>query len=205
MVLERGITGRKKTTEQVPGYLVYEELDGIKVYYRGYKNVLLGKQTPEEIRGYGDVQWFMINLLKDYFQPIFGKDYWLWSGEGGLHVKHGTNPSLDFVILPKSAFSLKNAKNKYIDTPPSVVIEVDTKADFESFPLSPGCYYLKKTEILLDFGVQELIWIFTQVEKVMVARPKQPWLTVNWTDEIEALGHRFSLQHIIEESEKDIE
>lgn len=193
---------RKRKQPEVPAYLVYEMLDGMPVYYRGYKNVLNGKQTFEEIMGYGDIQIFLINQLKDYFQPIFGQDFWVWSGEAGLHVKHGTNPSLDFVLLPKSAFSLKNAKNKYIDTPPTVVIEVDTKADFEALPLSPGSYYIKKTELLLDFGVEEVIWIFTQVEKVMVARPKQPWLTVDWKDEIEVMRHRFSISQIIEEAEK---
>ncbi|MEZ4963558.1 MAG: hypothetical protein R2830_27290 [Saprospiraceae bacterium] len=55
----------------------------------------------------------------------------------------------------------------------------------------------------MDFGVQELIWIFTQVEKVMIARPNQPWLTVDWTDEIEVLGHRFTIQQVIDKSEED--
>ncbi len=194
---------RKKKQPEVPAYLVYETLDGMPVYYQGYKNVISGKQTSEEIMGYGALQWLIINLLKDYFQPIFGKTHWILSGEGGLHVSHKTNPSLDFVILPKSAFSLKTAKNKYIETPPRVVIEVDTKADFEALPLSPGSYYIKKTELLLNFGVEEVIWIFTQVEKVMVARPNQPWLIVDWKDEIEVLGHRFSIQQMIDEAEKE--
>lgn len=194
---------RKRKQPEVPAYLVYEMLDGMPVYYRGYKNVLNGKQTFEEIMGYGALQWLIINLLKDYFQPIFGKTHWIWSGEGGLHVSQKTNPSLDFVMIPKNAFSIKNAKNKYIDFPPKVVIEVDTKADFEALPLSPGSYYIKKTELLLDFGVEEIIWIFTQVEKVMVARPKQPWLTVDWKDEIEVMGHRFSINQIIKESESE--
>ena len=194
-------TKKKKQSEEIPGYLVYETLEGMPVYYRGFKNVLNEKQTFEEIMGYGALQIFLLNLLKDYFQPLFGKNHWIWTGEAGLHVSHKSNPSLDFVILPKSSFSIKDAKNKYLDFPPNVVIEVDTKADFEALSLSPGSYYIKKTEVLLDFGVKEVIWIFTQVEKVMVARPGQPWLTVNWTDEIEVMGERFKIQQLIEESE----
>jgi hypothetical protein len=53
---------------------------------------------------------------------------------------------------------------------------------------------------LLDFGVEEVIWIFSRLEKVMVARPRQPWLTVGWKDEIEVMGQRFTLQQLIDES-----
>lgn len=200
MVATTGKKGKQKR-DKIPDYLVYETLEGMPVYYRGFQNVINGKQTFEEIMGYGDLQWLLLTLLKDYFQPLLGKNYWVLSGEGGLHVKTGSNPSIDLAIFPKSALSIKKAKNKYIDFPPNVVIEVDTKADFETLPLSPGSYYFKKTEVLLDFGVAEVIWIFTQVEKVMVARPGLPWLTVNWTDEIEVMGERFKLQQLIEESE----
>ncbi len=195
----------EKKTEEIPAYLIYETLNGIPVYYRGYKNVLNEKQTLEEIMGYGGLQIFIINLLKDYFQPIFGQQNWVWSGEAGLHITHRSKPSLDFVIIPKSGISYKTLRNKYLDIPPSVVIEVDTKADFEAFPFTPGDYYLTKTGILLDFGVTEVVWIFTQVEKVMVARLNQPWLTVDWKDEIEVMGHRLTIQQIIEDSEKEAE
>jgi Uma2 family endonuclease len=195
-------TGPKKEEKQVvPDYLIYEMLNGIPVYYRGYKDVLNKTKTLEEIMAYRDLPWFIINLLKDYFQPIFGKKYWVWSGEGGLHVGHRSNPSLDFVILPKSAFSYKKAKNKYIDTPPLVVIEVDTKADIEDLPFTGTEYVQKKNQELIDFGVAEVVWFFTQTEKVMVARPNQPWLTVDWKDTIEIMSHPFSLQNIIKESE----
>lgn len=193
---------RKKEVEEViPAYLIYETLDGIPVYYKGYREVLGKTKTFEEIMAYGDLQWYFINLLKDYFQPLLGKEYWVWSGEGGLHTRHNSNPLLDFIIIPKRDFSYKKAKNKYLDKPPLVVIEVDTKADFEALPLPPGDYYMTKTKLLLDFGVKEVVWVFTGVEKVMVAHPNKPWLTVDWKDEIEVMGHRFSIEKIIEESE----
>ena len=193
--------GKKEAKEVIPPYLIYETLDGIPVYYKGYREVLGKTKTFEEIMAYGDLQWLLINILKDYLQPLFGKKYWVLSGEGGLHISHKSNPSLDFVIIPKSALSFKKVKNKYLDTPPTIVIEVDTKADFEALPLSPGDYYMTKTKLLLDFGVKEVVWVFTGVEKVMVAQPNQPWLTVDWKDEIEVMGHRFSIEKIIKESE----
>ena len=192
---------KKEKKLVVPDYLIYETLDGIPIYYRGYKDVMNKTKTLEEIMAYGDLQIFLINLLKDYFQPIFGKENWVWSGDAGLHISHGTNPSLDFIILPKSAFSYKMAKNKYIDTPPRVVIEVDTKADIVDLPFTGSEYVQKKTQELIDFGVAEVVWFFTQTEKVMVARPNQPWLTVDWKDTIEVMSHSFSLQQIINASE----
>ena len=202
MIVTEKTTVPPKEEKKIPSYLIYETIDGVPVYYRGYKNVLTKKQTLEEIMAYGGLQIFLINLLKDYFQPIFGKTHWVWSGEAGVHVSHGSNPSLDFIILPKKFFSYKNTKSKYLDSPPTVVIEVDTKAEFEDLPFSEAEYYLTKTQALLDFGVQEVVWIFTKNEKIMVARPAQPWLTTNWKDEISIMNHKFSLQRIIDESEK---
>lgn len=191
----------RKGWKEIPDYLVYEILDGISVYYRGFQNVLNGKQTIEEIMGYGDLQALLLTILKDYLQPFLGQQYWLIQGDTGVHISNNINPSLDLSIFPKNALSFKNVTNNYITTPPTAVIEVDTKADVEAFELEgKGNYYLVKTQRLLDFGVEEVIWIFSRLEKVMVARPGQPWLTVGWKDEIEVMGQRFTLQQLIDES-----
>jgi Uma2 family endonuclease len=198
------VSKRKNKQEEIPAYLVYETLDDIPVYYRGYKEVLDKTKTFEEIMAYGELQALLLTLIKDYLQPFFGKQYWLLQGEIGLHVSHGTNPSLDLSIYPKEVLSLKKAPNKYISIPPKVVIEVDTKADVLTFESQEkGNYYLLKTQKLLDFGVEEVVWFFTNINKVTVARPNQPWLTVDWKDEIEVMGHKFSIQQVIEESEKE--
>jgi Uma2 family endonuclease len=187
--------------KRIPDELIYEVLDGVPVYYKGWQDVLDEKQTKEGIMGYGIFQWLLINLIKDYFQPFFGKNNWLFSGEGGLHISYKTNPSLDFVILPKSTLSIKNLDNKYLDIAPLVVIEVDTKADLSTLPFSPDDYYSKKTKLLLDFGVKEVLWIFTNSQTVILAKKDQPKQTAGWSDEIELLGHRFSINQIIEQSE----
>ena len=80
---------------------------------------------------------------------------------------------------------------------------MDTKADFVAYPFAQGDYYLGKTKILLEFGVKEVVWIFTNEEKVMVARPNQPWFMVDWKDEIEIMGHRFTINQVIESSESE--
>jgi len=195
---------RKNKKQVVPDYLIYEKLDGTPVYYRGYKNVLQGKQTPAEIMGYGYLQALLLTYIKDYLQPIIGKEMLIIQGETGLHVGHKSNPSLDLCIYPKKEVSIKKATNTYLDIAPTVVVEVDTKADVIAFEEMKGNnYFLTKTQNLLDFGTKEMIWIFTKDQKVMVARPNQPWLTVDWKDEIEILGHRCSIHQIIKASEPE--
>lgn len=197
---------QKSKKPVVPDYLIYEELEGVPVYYRGYQNVLQGKQTPDEIMGYGYLQALLLTYLKDYLQPIIGKEMLIIQGETGLHVGHKSNPSLDLCIYPKADISIQKATKTYLDIAPTVVVEVDTKADVTAFEQIKGTnYFLTKTQKLLDFGTKEMIWIFTKDQKVMVARPNQPWLTVGWKDEIEILGHRFSINQIIKESESEQE
>lgn len=206
-VASQPIVATKKTQTKkgkpIPAHLVYEELDGRPIYYRGWKNVVNKKQTAEEIMGYGDLQAILLTYIKDYLQGILLKNYLIIQGETGLHVEKGTNPSLDLCIYPKGSISIKNAVNKYLDIPPVAVIEVDTKADLADDPLTPGNYIHRKTEVLLNFGVQEVAWIFTNPEKVMTARSNQPWQTVGWSDEIELMGQRFSIQQIIDSCETD--
>lgn len=188
----------KKQKKETPSYLIYEWLNGVPVYYRDFKKVLSGELKFEEIMAYGSLKWLLITILKDYLQPFLGKNFILMSGEGGLHVGHKSNPSLDFAIVSRKGLSFKNTQNKYLSYPPEVVIEVDTKADFESLPITSGSYYMSKTQMLIDFGVKEVVWIYTKPQKVVVARPNQPWITVNWVDEIEILGHSFSIQKVID-------
>ncbi len=194
-------TPRKKTVD-VPSYLVYETLDGIPVLFKGWRNVVAKKQKFEEIMAYGILQALLLTMIKDYLQSIFGKQYWIIAGELGLHIAHKTNPSLDLCIFPKNALSFSEAANKYTTVPPKIVIEVDSKADIDAFEENgKGNYYLLKTQHLLDFGTEQVIWIYTEFKKVFIARPNQPWLTVNWTDEIEIMGHRFTLQNMIDSCE----
>ena len=193
---------KKEKTQVVPDYLIYEMLDGIPVYYHGYKDVLNGTKNLEEIMAYGDYQAILLTFIRDYLIALLGKEFFIIQGETGVHTEHRSNPSLDLCVFARREISLKKAKNKYFTIPPSVVIEVDTKADVQAFESVKGNnYYIAKTKKLLEFGVREVIWIFTSDKKVTVARPGKPWLTVDWTDEIKIMGHQFSIKKIIEDSE----
>ncbi len=180
----------------IPSFLIYETINGKPVYYRGFRKVLENELKPDEIMGYGDLQALILNLLSDYFKDLFGKSLWIISGETGLHIGPNSNLSTDLAFYPREALSLKKARNRYIETSPKVVIEIDTKADPES--LKDIDYIHEKTQKLLDFGVEQVVWLFTPTQKVMVARPNAPWLTVNWGDPIEIHHHPCSISRILE-------
>lgn len=191
---------KETVATDIPDYLIYETIDGRPIYYRGYREVLNNTKKLQDIMGYGELQLYLLSYLSEYFIKKLGDKFRILPGESGLHLKKNNNLSLDLTIMDKDAVKLKDLKNKYSQRPPRIVIEVDTKADGEIN--RKYNYFNKKTIKLLEFGVEKVVWIFTETEQVMVAENNKPWLTVNWTDEIEVLGHSFTIQQVIEEAEK---
>ena len=63
----------------------------------------------------------------------------------------------------------------YAKKPPVVVLEVDIKVDTANG--SDLDYVLTKTEKLLAFGVEQVIWILTASRKIVVATQRNPSLT----------------------------
>ncbi len=106
--------------------------------------------------------------------------------------------SSDIAIYRKADLVRTPLKNKYFDIPPQVAIEVDTKADMGSFN-TPAGYFHAKTEKLFAFGVAEVVWLFSESRKVMVARPEQDWVTKDWSKPITILDqYSFSVADLIE-------
>jgi hypothetical protein len=61
-----------------------------------------------------------------------------------------------------------------------VVIEVDIKIDeSEHFQDEEG-YTYKKTEQLLKWGVERVIWVFSSSRRILVADNLQKWEFVSW-------------------------
>ena len=180
----------------IPPFLIYEQLDGMNIYYNGYKDVLNKTKTLEDIMGYGELQWYILNTLGDFLKANLDKKYKVLVGEGGLHLGHKKNLSIDMSIYLKSQLNYKKLKNKYTKKIPKVVVEVDTKADPEVFNLTN--YYTLKTQRLLDYGVPLVVWLFTDTEKVTLATNQAPWITVNWRDTITVLDLSFEIETILE-------
>ncbi|MFD2570627.1 hypothetical protein ACFSUS_08285 [Spirosoma soli] len=77
---------------------------------------------------------------------------------------------------------------KYFNVPPIIAIEVDVNIEPEEFEGKESGYVHEKTERLLDFGVERVIWITTQPKKIFVATRTDPWLTQNWDADVPVLN-----------------
>ncbi len=191
---------KKKKTPKVPDSLIYEVMNGNPIYYRGYKNVLSGKLSQEGVMGSSALQSFFISLFVGYLLPKLKNDYTILYGELGLNMRVGDNLSMDIAIYHRSDITLERlSKAKYADFPPLVVVEVDTKAAPESVD-SFDEYFVNKTQKYLDFGVEQVVWLFTKSRKIWVAKnDNKPWLIMNWHDDMTVLNQTFTINQLIEE------
>ncbi len=172
---------------KVPDYLIYEIMDGKPIYYRGYKEVLNKKKTLDDIMGSSSLQAEIISyLLKILYTGIDTKKYRIYTNEIGSHLSKKNNLSSDIAIYEKSVLTADKIDRHYADVPAKLIVEVDTDADFEN--IDPNTYIHKKTQKLLDFGVEKMIWVFTSSQKVMLAeRASTTWYIMDWGQDIEML------------------
>ncbi|MGA0560621.1 Uma2 family endonuclease [Larkinella sp. VNQ87] len=167
-----------KRRKRVPAYLIYETLNGKPRYYRGYKEVLSGKKTPAEIMGSSSLQAALVSLIHGFlFTHINRKQYLLVTNESGVHLDKGSNLSNDIALFERAGLVLNN---KYFDVAPKVAIEIDVRIEVGDQPSQEQNYVYEKTERLLAFGVEKVLWITTQPPKLLVATRDAAWTTHNW-------------------------
>ncbi|AYQ31892.1 Uma2 family endonuclease [Runella sp. SP2] len=176
-------TKRRPKIRKIPAHLVYEELDGQALPYRGYLEVLSGKKTLEEIMGSSSLQAVLVSIINWFVSNhINRKKYLVASNESGLHVSSGSNLANDIAIFEKDKITLSD---KYFDVAPKIVIEVDIKVALEETGLTNDFdYVLNKSQKMLDFGVEKVIWITTHTKKIFVITPNAPWYLVNFEEDI---------------------
>ncbi|MFN8357305.1 MAG: Uma2 family endonuclease [Spirosomataceae bacterium] len=197
------MTRTLKPPKEIPKSLIYEELDGQLVFYKGYREVLSGKKTMEEIMGSSGIQIFIHSLIFGFLTKILPKIYFIGGNEAGLHLAKNSNLSNDILVFEKSKFLKKALTPNYTDFPPLLVIEVDIKGEAADFGNDLN-YYTKKANRLLDFGVLQLVWVFTDIKKILIAEPNKRWIFTDWDDEFFLLGeYPFCLAHLIEEEDLD--
>ncbi|QIP16064.1 Uma2 family endonuclease [Spirosoma aureum] len=175
------------STRNIPPALVYEMWSGKPVYYQGYRDVLSGKKTIEEVMSCSDLQGVLVYLLGLYIgNTINRKKYLISSNESGLHLAHNDNLGNDLVIFEKE--KVGKLKGKFFDIPPKVVIEVDIKADVSEFEGKLDGYLIQKSQKLIEFGVDKVLWVITSAQKVYVIDRNDPtWYVVNWSENISVL------------------
>ena len=177
------------SARNIPPALIYEMWQSKPVYYRGYQEVLAGKKTIEEVmrsaaQSCSDLQGVLVSLLNGYLYSVINrKKYLLATNEIGLHLALNDNLGNDLILFEKE--KLGKLKGKYFDIAPKIVIEVDIKADLSDFPTKADEYIMRKSQKLLDFGVEKVLWVITGTQKVYVIDRNDPtWYVVNWSENI---------------------
>ncbi len=169
-------------------------LDGRPLYYYGYREVLAGRKTTEEIMGSSTLQWVLVSYFMELMiLTLDRKKYRFASNEAGVHLDHRSNLSHDVAIYDRTILTPDKINKKYADVPATLVIEIDVKADLSN--VEDRNYVNLKTRKLLDFGTSKVIWVFTDSQQVMVAeRQAEAWLTMDWNRELELLdGQVFNI------------
>lgn len=173
----------KSAIQEIPKRLIYEMIDGQPIYYRGYKDYLNGNKQIEELMGSSYLQSLIITKLVFLLMSNLDDEYVVLTNEIGLQFKEKEWRAADIAVFEKHKLSGVKRTNKYLKVAPKVVIEIDTKAELKELKDSYS-YFHKKTDQLLDFGVEKVIWIFTDSQKVMVAQKHSDWQILSWTKEI---------------------
>ncbi len=182
----RAAAAAQQQVKQIPDYLVKEEIAGIPFYYKGYKEVLAGNKTPEEIMGSSGLQSVLVSFLfKTLIISLPDRQYWVLTNELGSHHGHKKNPSHDIAVFDKTVLTPNKITPKYTDVPAELVIEVDVDVELEQ--IEETQFIALKTKECFRFGVKRFIWVLSPARQVIVAEPEQDWLMIDWNKEIELI------------------
>jgi Uma2 family endonuclease len=118
------------------------------------------------------------------------------TNELGLHLDKKNNLAADIAIYDIEKLPIKAIGKHYLSVPPKIQIEVDINVTSDDSNL----YYTQKTQKLLAFGVEKVIWIFSESKTVVVATPQANWQVIDWSQDIEILeGLTFSVGKYLRE------
>ncbi len=190
---------KKKQSRKIPDYLVYEVLNGKKLYRKGYKDVLNQTKTLEEIKGSSSLQGIIISVMLSYlYRSIEDLGYTIITNEAGLHIAKGENLSSDIIIYKTEDTQKYKIDDHYFNVAPKLVIEVDVKIQTDDHKMME--YVYEKTNMLFSFGVEKVIWIFSNEKKIFLAEPNQDWIIRDWHKDFEIMpNHTINLLKMIED------
>lgn len=191
---------QRKLARKVPEYLIKEILDGIPIYYKGYRAVLRKEKTLESIMGASGLQVLIVSYIyKLLVRQLSDDTYHVFAGEAGLHLDINNNLSGDIVIYDRVTLYNTKIDTHYLDVPPKIDIEIDVSIDTTDF--SEQTYIYKKTDRLLSWGVEKVIWVLSASKKVIIAEQGKDWLLVDWSKDIEIInGIKFNISQYLEKS-----
>jgi hypothetical protein len=200
MVAIAGKIPRKVAKKKIPDYLVKDEIDGIRFYYRNYKDILNKKENTEETMGCGAIQWVIIEyLLEVIYASDLRKKYRVATNESGNHLALNNNLSFDIALYDREKLTAEAITKKYVQgIAPHTVIEVDTDISLDETGFATAeDYTFLKTRKLMQYGTQKVIWIFTNSQKIVVAEGKV-WQIYDFTQTIQLFDNvEFNLDEFL--------
>lgn len=185
------------TTEVIQSELIFEEIDGKPLFYKGYKLVLEGKNEPESIMGSSFIQSLIVSIVCSYLKEILtGYPYWVVSNEVGLHLSEGNNLANDIAVFDKGVIKDVFSEN-YVSVAPRIAIEVDTKIESEDIPNSTDYIFLKSDK-LIEFGVERVFWILTGSRKIFMTDQSRKWTIHQWDETLPVFDdHKICLNDLL--------
>lgn len=184
-----GTIPRKRIpAKKIPSSLIYEIWDGKPIYFKNYEDVVNGIKTKEEIMGASALQSFIVSyvvsiILKQLDDDLFS----VLTNESGIHLDKKNNLSGDVLIFDTTTLPISKIGLHYVSVPPKIAIEVDIDADIKD--LGEDGYIYGKTQKLLDFGCEKVIWITTKNKKVLIATPNEDWILKDWNKNVEVFDN----------------
>ncbi len=182
------LKSKRSTTStkiSVPDYLVREVIDGDRWFYRGYRDVLNGLKTPEEVMACSTYQSLVVGYVYNkLWNALEDKPYWVMSNEVGNNLSKKNKAAYDIAVFDKTTLPPEHISAYYANVPPKLVIEIDVKIESESKTPEDIVWQIK-TKKLLASGVEKVIWFFTKTQLVLIARPNEDWILADWQRDIE--------------------
>jgi hypothetical protein len=191
---------QRKTPRKVPEYLVKEILDGIPIYYKGYKAVLRKERDLESVIGANGLQLFISRYFSYLLiRQLDENQYFVFVGKPGLNIDTNNNLASDMLVFEQNKLSTSKIDTHYLNLPPKIDIEIDVNIDTTDF--TEQTYIYRKTDRLLSWGVEKVIWVLSASKKVIVAEQGKDWLIVDWSKDIEIIdGIKFNVSQYLEKS-----
>lgn len=186
MIASKSPQPLSKPAKKIPEQLIYEIIDGQPFYYSGYKEVVAGKKSLEDIMGSSTLQSFIVTYLVMLLgRKLDENQYTVLASEAGIHLDQHNNLAGDILIFDANTLPIQSLDEHYANIPPQIVIEVDIVAEVEN--MTRQDYMYRKTKKLLEFGVEKVIWVTTASKKVLVATQDEDWTIKDWDKAIEIL------------------
>ena len=186
----------KTRTRKIPAKYIREVVNGKPYYYKSYKSVMNGTKQIEEIIGSSSLQSFLVAFISGIlFSKINRKKYSLTTNETGLHLGTKNNLATDIGIFLKEKVVLND---KYFEIAPEIAIEVDVKIETDK----DLDYVFSKSEEMMDFGTERILWVLTKHKKIFVFSKNETTQILDWNKDVVVMeGVVLNIHNLLEEED----